>query len=218
MGWRLCLAALLLAVESSSKSIIEQLPHSPLAETGGDESKKLKSEPMITKMPAFEQGKVKATVGSMLPPKHEIILNLPAAGNEDNDSWRDLEHINMSNKFRNTQQGSSIVEVRRDEVQIQNTDGTDKRLPPFAFNEDVKEPEADSTTMEKSASSTTQTAIIGDDSISEKNIETSAEIRQQAPEIAKVELSEERENSSVTSTKQIGTNRDVEDLVNVINF
>ncbi|XGW07263.1 hypothetical protein V3C99_010448 [Haemonchus contortus] len=234
MGWRLCLAALLLVVESSSKSIIEQLPHSPLAESGGDESKKLKSESIITKMPASERGKVKATVGSMLPPKHEIVLNLPAAGNEDNDSWRDLEHINISSKFRNTQQGSSIVEVRRDEVQIQNTDGTNKRLPPFAFNEDVKEPEADSTTTEKSASSTTQAAIIDDDSISEKNIETSAEIRQRAPgddehqqteskndskklsTATKAEVLEERENISVTSTKQIGTNRDVEDLVNAL--
>ncbi|KAK6043929.1 hypothetical protein COOONC_18567 [Cooperia oncophora] len=120
MGWRLGLTVLLIAVESHTKSVAQEVLRAQQSESRGNQASQEKLETMITSVPAPSREK-----------------------DDQKDLWKELDHMKMSSKFRNAAAlGSSIATVRQDEGLIQNTDGANPRLPPFAFSEDSESSDA----------------------------------------------------------------------------
>ncbi|KAK6739087.1 hypothetical protein RB195_020891 [Necator americanus] len=59
------------------------------------------------------------------------------AADERGEKRAELDLLKKSSKFRNVALGSTVIGVQNDEdSEIQNTDGTNPRLPPFAFSGD----------------------------------------------------------------------------------
>ncbi|KAK5968476.1 hypothetical protein GCK32_010607, partial [Trichostrongylus colubriformis] len=87
MDWRLVLALLLVAVKSSARTTLQGILPLQQAKLEDSEAQTTKLESTITNVSALNRGKVTATVGSMLPPKHELILNLPTPDNDHKDLW-----------------------------------------------------------------------------------------------------------------------------------
>ncbi|CAJ0605707.1 unnamed protein product [Cylicocyclus nassatus] len=75
----------------------------------------------------------------MHPPKPELILNLQSSDQSTPDvKHLKLDQLKKSSKVRNAALGSAIAKVKLSETDIQNTDGSNPRLPPFAFSGDEK--------------------------------------------------------------------------------
>ncbi|EYC40660.1 hypothetical protein Y032_0603g538 [Ancylostoma ceylanicum] len=149
MGWKLGLAMVFLAAsccadESPESTLTTQDNQSEDYESSDADENVLKNRSTIT-----NQSKVTQTVGSMLPPNPDLIVNLTP--NDDNGAVKEserkraeLELLKKSSKFRNAALGAPITKTKLDEVEIQNIDGANPHLPPFAFSGDDADTKAKS--------------------------------------------------------------------------
>ncbi|KAL6735542.1 hypothetical protein Aduo_005973 [Ancylostoma duodenale] len=149
MGWKIGLAVVLLAASCYADETTESTLLAQDSQVEDYENSDVDENVLKNRSTVSFQSRVTPTVGSMLPPNPDLIINLTpkdenAAVKESEQKRAELELLKKSSKFRNAALGAPITKTRLDEVEIQNIDGANPHLPPFAFSGDDADTKAKS--------------------------------------------------------------------------